>query len=104
MKLPLSIVSIEDHPSYIGVEDAEGYLVVSATLKEHGEHIVTAVNAYPDLAESNLARHQADARVDHLVRALHVIRSQSTGPDWTAEQALAFIKDFVGETLTKPMP
>lgn len=34
-----------------------------------------------------------------LSEGYHVIRSQAIGPDWTAEQAILFIKDFTGETL-----
>jgi len=36
-----------------------------------------------------------------LIQALHVIHSQSIGPDWTAEQALAFIKEHAGEAILK---
>jgi len=36
-----------------------------------------------------------------LIEALHVIRSQSIGPDWTADQALAFIKDHAGDAILK---
>ena len=36
-----------------------------------------------------------------LLGALHTIRAQSVGPDWTTEQALRFIKDYAGEVIVK---
>lgn len=36
---------------------------------------------------------------DMLVKALRVIKTQSIGPDWTAEQAAEFMKQHAAETL-----
>lgn len=38
---------------------------------------------------------------DQLIAALRVIRNQSVGPDWTPEQALAFIKQHAAEAIAK---
>ena len=36
-----------------------------------------------------------------LLEALHTIRAQSVGPDWTTETAFRWIKDFCGETIVR---
>ena len=36
-----------------------------------------------------------------LIEALHTIRSQSIGPDWTVGEAFRFIKDYCGEVIVE---
>jgi hypothetical protein len=36
-----------------------------------------------------------------MLEALHIIASQSTGDDWTPEQALAFIREHARAAITK---
>lgn len=36
---------------------------------------------------------------DKLIEALRIIKNQSIGSDWTAEQAVAFIKQYASEVL-----
>lgn len=52
-----------------------------------------------ELQQEMAANARLIAASPNMLAALHVIASQSLGEDWTAEQALAFIKNMCKETI-----
>ena len=75
---------------------------------ERTEAIVKAHRpyAYSEKAESAFDRMSFLARTLErenavLIGALHVIKNQSVGDDWTAEQALEFIKQYAKSSISR---
>jgi len=61
--------------------------------------------AYHDLGYRTECLIRAESRIHELettlLEALHIIKSQSIGDDWTAEQALKFIKETANAAIKK---
>lgn len=53
------------------------------------------------ITDADTSKPPAEALLKEAVKALHAIKSQSIGDDWTAEQAIAFIKQHATEAIAK---
>ena len=87
-------------------------------LKANARRIVACVNACEGIDDNNaiflkgnsvrkvivameIKRQRIEDQRDELLEALRVCATQSIGPDWTPEQALAFIKQHARAAIAK---
>ncbi len=53
------------------------------------------------ITDADTSKPSPEAINAELLKALHTIKNQSLGPDWTAEQAIAFIKQHAKAAIAK---